>query len=302
MPLLTIMEKVVAKPFVKWAGGKTQLLPEIEKSLPTDFSESKWDTYVEPFVGGGAVLFFILQNYPNIKNVIINDINPKLITAYQIIKTAPESLIELLNIIQDEYLYLSEDNRLKFFLDKRDEYNSSDLSDIDTAALFIFLNKTCFNGLYRVNSKGKFNVPHGKYSNPKICDAKNITAVSRLLQNVIITCGDFAETEKYISRNALFYFDPPYKPISKTASFNSYTKERFDDCEHLRLHDFCMQLTESHTCFLLSNSDVNNFDKKADFFDNLYKQFNIRRVLATRTVSANPQSRGKLSELLITNY
>lgn len=171
-----------AKPFVKWVGGKTQLLGDIERTLPSDFSQKKNVIYVEPFVGGGAVLFWILQQFPNIQKAVINDINPHLITTYKVIKEQPYKLIEQLKELQEKYIPLGEEDRKEYYLNKRDIYNASSLSEIETAALFIFLNRTCFNGLYRVNSKGKFNVPHGKYANPRICDEDTILADSKILQ------------------------------------------------------------------------------------------------------------------------
>lgn len=291
-----------AKPFVKWVGGKTQLLEDIKSVLPSGFSQKKDIVYVEPFVGGGAVLFWILQQFPNIKKAIINDINPHLITTYRVIKEQPDKLIELLWSFQCEYIPLNEDERKIYYLNKRDIYNSFSLSDVETAALFVFLNRTCFNGLYRVNSHGKFNVPHGRYTNPKICDEETILADSRILQKVEILCGDFAETIVYAASNALFYFDPPYKPLSKTSSFNSYAKEDFGDSEQIRLRDFCHQVSAHKANFILSNSDVKSKDENDNFFDEIYHAYNIRRVMATRMVNANPDKRGKLSELLIRNY
>ena len=290
-----------AKPFVKWVGGKTQLLDDIKRSLPSGFRQ-KETVYVEPFVGGGAVLFWILQQYPNIKKAVINDINPHLITTYKVVKEQPDKLIGLLKSFQSEYIHLEEDERKNYYLNKRDIYNSSPLLDIEIAALFIFLNRTCFNGLYRVNSKGKFNVPHGRYANPKICDEDTLLADSRILQKVEILCGDFASTITYATPNTLFYFDPPYKPLSKTSSFNSYAKEEFDDSEQIRLRDFCHQISARNAHFILSNSDVKGKDKQDNFFDEIYHAYNIRRVMATRMVNANPDKRGKLSELLIQNY
>jgi len=290
-----------AKPFVKWVGGKTQLIEDIRHSLPSDFLQKENVTYVEPFVGGGAVLFWILQQFSNIKKAIINDINPHLIATYRTVKEQPKELILLLKSYQDEYIPLYEEERKQYYLNKREIYNSSPLSRVETAALFIFLNRTCFNGLYRVNSKGKFNVPHGKYANPKICDEETIWADSLILQKVEILCGDFAETANYASPNTLFYFDPPYKPLSKTSSFNSYAKEEFDDNEQIRLCNFCHKITERRAAFILSNSDVKSKDEDDSFFDEIYNRYNIRRVMATRMVNANPEKRGKLSELMISN-
>lgn len=290
-----------AKPFVKWVGGKTQLLEDIKRSLPSNLAQKKDIVYIEPFVGGGAVLFWILQQFPNIERAVINDINSRLITTYKVIKVQPHKLIERLKVLQNEYIPLGESDRKKYYLDKRNEYNFSFLCDVETAALFIFLNRTCFNGLYRVNSKGEFNVPHGRYTNPKICDEETILADSHILQKVEILCGDFSETIVYASSNSLFYFDPPYKPLSKTSSFNSYTKEDFDDDEQIRLRDFCHKITEYKANFILSNSDVKGKDENDKFFDEIYNAYTIRRVMATRMVNANPEKRGKLSELMISN-
>lgn len=290
-----------AKPFVKWVGGKTQLIGEIGQALPICLPYKTDVTYVEPFVGGGAVLFWILQQYPNITKAVINDINPHLIATYRAVKEQPEKLIAQLKALQSEYLPLGEEDRKKYYLDKRDIYNASPLSEIETAALFIFLNRTCFNGLYRVNSKGKFNVPHGRYANPKICDEETIWADSFILQKVEILCGDFAETGIYASPNALFYFDPPYKPLSKTSSFNSYAKEEFDDNEQIRLCNFCHKIAGHGTAFILSNSDVKGKDMNNNFFDEIYDRYHIQRVMATRMVNSNPKRRGKLTELMISN-
>ena len=238
------MKEKTAKPFVKWVGGKTQLLEEVKKSLPNNLKHRSGITYVEPFVGGGAVLFWILQEYPNIERAIINDINAELICTYRIVKQSVTLLIEELEKIQSEYLPLNKDARKEYYNAKRKIFNNRNLSELETAALFIFLNRTCFNGLYRVNSKGEFNVPHGKYANPRICDRENLLAVSKLLQKVEILCGDFAQTEKYASPNTIFYFDPPYKPITETSSFTSYSKDGFNDEEQIRLRDFCTRITE----------------------------------------------------------
>ena len=228
-----------ARPFIKWVGGKTQLLDDIKKTLPCDFSHREAVTYVEPFVGGGAVLFWILQEYPNITRAVINDINAELICTYRVIKYDVENLILELSRLQNEYLPLNEVDRKKYFLAQRKRFNERDTSEVEIAALFIFLNRTCFNGLYRVNSKGKFNVPHGRYANPKICDEETLRADSAVLQRVEILCGDFAQTGKYAHDNVLFYFDPPYRPLTDTSAFTSYAKECFDDAEQIRLRDFC---------------------------------------------------------------
>lgn len=294
-------ESYPAKPFVKWVGGKTQLLEDIKKALPRDLSQRENMTYVEPFVGGGAVLFWILQEYPNITRAVINDINAELISTYRVIQKNVESLISELGQMQDQYLPLNNDARKDYFMVQRERFNEDDNTDIETAALFIFLNRTCFNGLYRVNSKGKFNVPHGRYSNPKICDEETLRADSALLQRVEILCGDFAQTGKYAGDNVLYYFDPPYRPLTETSAFTSYSKDGFDDSEQTRLRDFCDQIAANKSLFVASNSDPQNVNNEDDFFDHLYRMFNIKRVSAARMINSKADGRGAISEIMISN-
>ena len=290
-----------AKPFIKWVGGKTQLLNDIKESLPCDLPQREGLTYVEPFVGGGSVLFWILQEYPNITRAIINDINAELICTYRVVKYDVESLIIELGRLQTEYLQLDESARKKYFLAQRERFNENDKTDVETAALFIFLNRTCFNGLYRVNSKGKFNVPHGRYSNPKICDEETLRTDSVVLQRVEILCGDFAQTGKYAGDNVLYYFDPPYRPLTETSAFTSYSKDGFDDAEQLRLRDFCSQIAKHQSLFVASNSDPQNVNNGDDFFERLYKMFSIKRVSAARMINSKGSGRGAISEIMISN-
>ncbi len=268
-------------------------------------------TYIEPFVGGGAVLFRLLWEHTNISRAVINDVNPALISAYRCVQSKPEKLIIELSGIEREYFSLpgSEDARREYFLERRAEFNGGFVNrdrkdvteEIRVAALLIFLNRTCFNGLFRVNSKGEFNVPFGKYKRPRICDAETIRADSALLQRTEILCGDFEATLKYADGNALFYLDPPYKPISATSSFNTYARGGFDDEEQLRLRDFCRELHACGAHWVLSNSDAYNAAGMS-FFEELYAGFSIRRVFASRMVNANASKRGKLTEVLISNF
>lgn len=299
--MMSFEDKIQARPFVKWVGGKTQLLDEVKKSLPRDFSTRQHITYVEPFVGGGAVMFKLLQEYPNIERAIINDINEELICTYRVIKENVEVLIERLSVIQSEYIPLSADDRKSYFIAKRSLFNTKKITPLETAALFIFLNRTCFNGLYRVNSKGEFNVPHGKYVNPRICDADNLRACSKVLQKVEILCGDFAETGRYAGPDTLYYFDPPYKPVTETSSFTSYTRGGFDDREQIRLRDFCDRISAAKSSFIASNSDPRNTNSEENFFDNIYNNFFIRRVSATRIINSDASGRGSISEIMISN-
>lgn len=291
-----------AKPFLKWAGGKTQLIESISKFLPKELEE--FDTYIEPFIGSGAVMFWLLKRFPHIKKAVINDINEDLINVYISIKESPHQLIEELGKIQGKYYsFTNEEERKQYFLDKRTAFNED--GTIDTlikSAIFIFLNRTCFNGLYRVNSKNRFNVPFGKYKNPKILDKETILADSDILQKVVILNGDYSEINNYISGKTFVYFDPPYKPLSKTASFNSYSHETFDDGEQGRLSDFCRLLNEKNVKWLLSNSDPKNTNENDIFFEDLYEDFYIDRVEARRNINSDASKRGKINELLIKNY
>ncbi len=292
-----------AKPFVKWVGGKTQLIEQLEALLPADFDERENVTYIEPFVGGGAMLFYMLQAHPNIKSAIINDINSDLITCYRTVKNKPDELVVSLSDIQKEYYSLnSEEARKDMFLQVRDKYNTKALDDIENSTLFFFLNRTCFNGLYRVNKSNKFNVPFGKYTNPTICDASTIYEDSELLQNVQILNGDFEDTFEYITDNTLFYFDPPYRPLSETSSFNDYTKEAFNDDAQRRLKIFCDKVHQRGCSFMLSNSDCLGKNEQDRFFDELYKAYQIDRVWASRNINSVASKRGKLTEILVHNY
>ena len=292
-----------AKPFIKWVGGKGQLIEQLEAMLPADFAKKNDVTYIEPFVGGGAMLFYMLQKFPNIKSAIINDINSKLTLCYKVVRDNPNELIEYLNKIQKEYYALnSEEARKFYFLTKRDLFNTNNLNDIENTTLFFFLNRTCFNGLYRVNKAGKFNVPFGKYTTPTICDAKTIYADSELLQKVEIMTGDFEQTFEKIEGNTFFYFDPPYRPLSDTSKFNDYTKENFNDDAQIRLKLFCDRLNNIGVQFMLSNSDCLSYNKTDRFFDDLFIDYNIERVSASRNINSIASKRGLLSELLIRNY
>lgn len=292
------------KPFLKWAGGKGQLISEIRKYYP--FEDGGIRRYAEPFVGGGAVLFDILSNY-ELDCIFINDINTDLINAYRSIKEDVESLIERLGDLQKIYLSLPSDKQKAFFLDIRSKFNELKKSkgkslDIEKAAYMIFLNKTCFNGLYRVNAKNEFNVPAGRYKNPLICDETNLRAISKKLQNVIINSGDYRSSSDFIDSNTFVYFDPPYRPLSDTSNFNSYTEFAFDDREQIALAEYVFELDKRGAKVLLSNSDPKNTNKEDDFFDNLYANLDIRRIPAKRFINSKSELRGPVSELLISNF
>jgi len=298
---MNIIKKNIAKPFVKWAGGKSQLINEIDKAIQK--GENDKFTYIEPFVGGGAILFWILENFPNLEKVIINDINSDLITTYKTIRNNVFDLIKTLKIWETEYHVYKElpEERKVYYYKKRELFNSRTENNITHSALFIFLNRTCFNGLYRVNSNNGFNVPIGSYKIPMICDEDNLLAVSKALQKVEILNGDFSKTLSYANSQTIFYLDPPYKPLSETSSFNSYSKDEFNDNEQIRLKEFCDKLEILGYQWILSNSDVKGKNPEDNFFDDLYQNYNITRVKARRNINANGEKRGELNELLITN-
>ncbi len=293
----------MVKPFVKWAGGKGQLLAEIEKYYP--FESKKITRYVEAFVGGGAVLFDVLSKY-KLEYVCLNDVNADLINTYLMVRDNVDGLIEILLAIQEEYLLLDSEKRKQFYYDKRARYNALKTGGMyaacEKAALLIFLNKTCFNGLYRVNQKGLFNVPAGAYKNPLICDETNLRSIAGLLNNTEIICGDYAALENKIDEKTFVYIDPPYRPLSNTASFTAYTANAFGDDEQIRLAKFVDTISSKGALVLESNSDPKNFDEEDDFFDVIYKNYSINRVEAARMINSKSSGRGKIKELLISNF
>lgn len=287
----------MAKPFLKWAGGKSQLLPVITNNLPGEFH-----SYIEPFAGSGAVMFEIIANHPEVDNVIINDINADLVNTYLNIQGHCEEMILILQGMQEEYNNADAETRNELFYGLREEYNNRAADPIRMACLFIFLNRTCFNGLYRVNAHNLFNVPHGKYRAPRICDAQNLRAVSAALNNVVVLNGDYNDLRQFVAPGTFVYLDPPYKPISETSSFTAYSAGGFDDAEQERLKEFCDFINEVGAFFMLSNSDPHNNDPDNDFFDDLYADYHIQRVPAKRLINANAAGRGEVNELIITNY
>jgi DNA adenine methylase len=293
----------IAKPFLKWAGGKTQLISDIEKALPIDFHIKKY-AFIEPFVGSGAILFWVLNNFPKLKKAVINDINADLINTYKVISGKPKDLISILEVLQNEYHHLSNDEEAQkeYYYKIRELYNTRTAPLTDQAAFFIFLNKSGFNGIYRVNKNNLYNVPKGSSRKPPICSKENLLLVSEALQKVEILCGDFEKTIHNASTNSFFYFDPPYKPLSNTSSFNSYASDEFSDEEQIRLRNFCLKLDRKGYKWMLSNSDVKGKNPSDNFFDEIYSDFSINRVMARRSLNSDGTKRGKLTELLITNY
>ena len=294
------------KPFVKWAGGKGNLLQKLEALLPTNVDDLQNVTYIEPFVGGGAMLFHMLHHHKCIRKAIINDINTDLIRCYQLIANTPEILIDRLRIIERNYYSVDYLSRKELYYAYRDQYNSEGLHPDERAALLIFLNRTCFNGLYRVNSSGQFNVPFGRYKKPLICNEELIMADHNLLSSVELIIrqpGDYKNIIKNLSKKNVnfIYLDPPYRPISDTSSFKEYSNPPFKDIQQEELKLFCDKLCHRNSLLMQSNSDSKN-EAGESFFENLYKNYHFQRILAPRFINANPQKRNKQEEIVIINY
>ncbi len=277
------METPIPK-FVKWAGGKGQLLEQFEPLFP-----EKVETYIEPFVGGGAVFFYIIQKLKPQK-AIISDNNEELINAYKIIRESVEELI--IELKQHKEYHLSEGKR--YYLTIRDT-DPAELPPLERAARFIYLNKTCFNGLYRVNSKGRFNVPMGKYKNPDIVQKERLKAASKLLKKATIKLMHFEKVIEFAQKGDFIYFDPPYYPLKKGMSFTTYTKEAFLEEEQKKLAEVFRQLDRKGCLLMLSNSDT-------DFIKDLYRGYKIHIVQAARMINCDGNKRGKINELVVTNY
>ena len=300
------------KPFLKWAGGKTQLLDVIDNHLPDEIKDSGViEKYFEPFVGGGAVFFNLISHY-EIDYVYLGDINKDLILTYNMIKRKPFELIDILKELKKSYISKKESERKEFYYNIRMDFNeksnivvnskSSHEKQLIRAAQLIFLNKTCFNGLYRVNLKGEFNVPFAKPKNPLICDEENILNVSNVLQDVKIYQRDYRRSKSLIDNNSLVYLDPPYKPLNGKKSFEGYSKFDFNDKDQINLANFYRELDKKGASVILNNSDLKNVDESNDFFDKLYSGFNIERVYAKRSINSNANKRGKIKEILVSNF
>jgi len=307
MPLM--IEK--AKPFVKWVGGKSQLLEQFEHYYPNELKNGIINNYVEPFLGGGALYFSIMEKYKP-GNAHLSDMNHDLILTYNVIQKKHEALLDFLEQYQRRYDETAIDKRNELFLAIRKQFNEQrsginykELAEnwIPRATQFIFLNKTCFNGLFRLNSKGEFNVPFGKYKTANIFDPDNIKAVSATLQNAEIVQAEYSDCYKKVDSKTFVYFDPPYRPLSQTSDFTAYTGEEWTDKQQLELAIFFQKLDrEKGAKLMLSNSDPANINPDDTFFEKAYRGYNFFRVSANRAVNCKGKGRGKINELLITNY
>jgi DNA adenine methylase len=298
------------RPFLKWAGGKTQLLNEFDKRLPGELKEGTISKYVEPFIGGGAVFFYLTQRF-SFEQSCICDVNEELVLSYRVVKRSVKKLISELEMLESDYLSLSDRKREEFYYGVRDAFNqkSTEIKSekcrcgwVERAARIIFLNRTCYNGLFRVNQSGGFNVPFGRYKNPDILNEDNLKDVAALLRTTKILQGDFTQCRKFVDDHTFVYLDPPYRPLNPTSSFTSYSKNGFYDRDQVRLLDFFKELDEKGAKVMLSNSDPRNENPDDSFFDDLFADYYIDRVPAKRMINCNGARRGNINELIITNY
>jgi len=300
----------VAKPFLKWAGGKGQLLKAFQNFYPKEIKTNQIKNYYEPFIGGGAVFFDVVQQY-NIRSAFLYDVNEELILTYRVIQQDVHELLEHLQDYKKKYEKLNEEGQSIFYYETRDNFNKSRIKINSTrysedwilrAAQIIFMNKTCFNGLFRFNLRGEFNVPVGRYKNPKILDEQNLINTSKLLEIAEIKKADFSEIENDVKENSFVYFDPPYRPISRTSSFTSYSKNKFEDAEQIKLAELFQRLHNKGIKQMLSNSDPKNNNVEDNFFDDIYKNFQISRIPARRMINSVASKRNVINEIVVTNY
>ena len=306
---------------LKWVGGKTQLLPEIRKHYPEDLGTDARNRYVEPFVGGGAVLFDILERYPSLESVHANDLNRELVNAYVVTRDKPDDLIARLQKCAEAYLPLEHDGRARVFYGWRDRFNqlidshAGDGTDggidgdssvygadsVEQATLFLAMLRTCFNGLCRYNGDGHFNTPHGRYRNPAICDEEKIRSCSVALQPVMFHLGGYDEMSSHVDGRTFLYADPPYREIPGKPSFKAYQRSGFNDDDQRALGSFLKACSDRGAKILTSNSDPHNGDPDDDFFDDLYSWCSVGRVYARRAINTKGDGRGAITEILAWN-
>lgn len=292
------------KPFVKWAGGKARILFQLEANLPANFNELNDITYVEPFVGGGAMLFHMLNRYHNITSAYINDINSELINSYKAIKDSPQDLFCHIKAFVNEYLKFEDQSwREKQYYAFRSLFNSKEIDGLERTALFLFLNRTCFNGLYRVNKKGEFNVPHGRYKTPSFFSLETLLGVSEILQKVNIFSMDFQTIINQIPNyeNLFVYIDPPYRPVSKEKNiFTQYDSSGFGDIDQERVKVLCDEIHGHNGHFMVSNSDSDT--ETGSYFEQLFNGYQLKRIEVTRLINTYNAKDLKATEIIITNY
>jgi DNA adenine methylase len=308
-----------SRPFLKWAGGKGQLLERLEAHFPEALRDGSIRAYAEPFLGGGAMFFHVMRRFPSLETAYLADANEELVLAYTAVQRDVEALIAGLERMSAAYLRLDEAGRAERYLKVREAFNRekpsvdfrkySASSWVKRAAQILFLNRTCYNGLFRVNRGGGFNVPFGKYANPRIVDPANLRACAETLGRSSVRIqladfGDLAAKADPLKEKTFIYYDPPYLPLSRTASFTAYSKGAFGEPEQKRLAAMFRTLDRPGVYQMLSNSDPKNEDPENDFFEDLYRPYrkNFHRVPASRAINSNPDRRGRINELVITNY
>ncbi|NLM29514.1 MAG: DNA adenine methylase [Methanomicrobiales archaeon] len=300
----------VARPFLKWAGGKTQLLGDLTRRVPEDLREGNLPVFVEPFVGGGAV-YFHFNTLFRFRECHLFDVNEELVLTYSVVKHDVSGLIDYLSEVSDEFLAKDAAGRKEYYYAMRSLFNSQkegidyhrySRDWVERAGQLIFLNRTCFNGLFRVNSRGGFNVPLGSYKNPTILFEDLLRVDSAVLQNTTIHLGDFMLSEPLVSEDTFVYLDPPYRPLNRTSSFTQYAKGGFDDDDQRRLAEYYARCDAAGARLMLSNSDPKNIDPDDDFFDTLYAPYRVDRVPATRMINSDGAGRGEVNEIIVTNY
>lgn len=290
------------KPFLKWAGGKTSMLPALRQYLPIGLCNiGKYDCYVEPFVGGGGTAFYVIGDSVDNKKIVINDSNKDLINCYTCVRDNTNEIISILKDFEKDYISVKKENQREKYRYYRSLFNSDGVNPVESAALLILLNKTCFNGLYAVNKNGKFNAAWGVYKNTQLFDYDVIRADGEKLKSVEIMFGDYKMTERFSGERTFYYLDPPYRPLYKTSSFVLYTKDRFEDNEQIELSKFVNRISENGSKFALSNSDGNFADVKNDFIDSLYSKYKIHRVSSKRCIGAAQSNKRNVGEIIVTN-
>ena len=299
-----------AHPFLKWAGGKTQHIKKFQNFYPAELKSGKIKRYFEPFLGSGAVFFDVAQKY-KIDSALLCDINEELILTYLVIQRDVDKLLEYLQRYRKSYLKLDTEKQKEFYYELRTNYNLQRFNIdykkysenwIPRAAQLIFMNKTCYNGLFRMNSKGEFNSPVGRYKNPGIFDEENLQKISELLQRAEVCKLHFADIKTKARKSSFIYFDPPYRPLNRTASFTSYSTFRFNDPQQIELADLFKALDKKEAKLMLSNSDPKNEDPNDNFFDELYEDYHLYRIKANRMINSKKDKRGKINEILVLNY
>jgi len=306
---LPVLFATPAKPIFKWAGGKGKLLPDILRRLPHELKQGRITSYAEPFIGGGAVFFHLAAQY-HFERMLISDANEDLFLAYTVVREDVDALLQHLQHLQEHYAALADEAQAAFYYETRAAFNAArpnwcyrsfNPGWVERAAQFFLLNRLCFNGLYRVNSRAEFNVPFGKHRTVNFPAAEALRAAARVLQRTTVACGDFTASADFANERTLVYLDPPYRPITPTSSFTSYARQAFDDADQVRLAAHFRDLTQRGSFVMLSNSDPLTATGDG-FFEELYADFTIARLQAARAINANGAGRGTVSELLITNY